>query len=381
MWVLALSTLVNRMGTVVVFFLPLFLIQTRGWKETSAATALLVYGLGSLVASPFSGWVADRLGHRRTLAWSHGLSATLLLAIPHLHGQAPLLVCIALWSAATQAYWPASMALITDLVPPEKRKQAFVLHRLASNMGISVGPALGGFLASHAFTAIFWMDGLTTYAALAVLLAGVRVPAAGPAPAHPSGAPLRDRRLVLLLLAMLPPMLAFTQIHGIFPLWISRDLGHGTRVLGLLFTLNTLLILLAEAALNHRLAAWTHGRQLAMGAVLIGVGFGSMAFLRSMAVLALPTLVWTFGEMIYLPASTDAVAAMAPPDRRGQYMGLYSLTWTTAMTVGPWLGLVVYAGLGPVHAWVGSGLVALCGALPLYGFVAHRAPSTATEIP
>jgi predicted MFS family arabinose efflux permease len=377
MWALALSTLVNRMGTVVVYFLPLYLVQTRGWKETEAATALLVYGLGSMVASPFSGWVADHLGHRFTLAWSHGLSATLLLALPYVHGRIPLLAGIALWSAASQAYWPASMALITDLVPPDQRKQAFVLHRLAANLGISVGPALGGFLAHWALTAIFWLDGLTTYAGNVVLLAGVPIPSPCPALAQPGRAPFRDRRLVLLLLAMLLPMMTFTQVNGIFPLWISRDLGHGPRILGLLFTFNTLLILLAEASLNHRMANWTHGHQLALGAVLLGLGLGSMAFLRPLALLALPTLVWTFGEMTFLPASTDAVAAMAPPDRRGQYMGLYSFTWTTAITLGPWLGLVVYGRLGPVQAWLGSGIVALCGAVPLCRFAASRpAPAT-----
>lgn len=353
MWVLALSTLINRVGTMVMFFLTLYLVRARGWSAAEAATGMALYGLGALAASPFSGWFADRFGHRFTLALSLGLSAALLLLVPYAPSRAVLLPLIALWSGANQAFWPASMALITDLVSPANRKQAFVLHRLASNLGISVGPALGGFIAHYSFNAIFWIDALTTLLGLAVLLAFLPSPPAEPAPALPSVSGWKDRRLIFLLVALLPATTVFTQIHGSLPLWVCEGLHHDTQVYGLLFTLNTLLILLVEVAVNHRVAHWTHGRQLAMGACLLALGFGSLAWMRALPLLALSTVVWTFGEMVFLPASTDAVAAMAPPDRRGQYLGLYSLVWTVAMTLGPWLGLLVYGKAGPALVWAG----------------------------
>jgi predicted MFS family arabinose efflux permease len=368
MWALALSTLVNRLGTMVMFFLALFLVRARGWTGAEAGFALGLYGLGALVASPFSGWFADRFGHRFTLALSLGLSAGLLLLIPYAHARVALLVLVALWSGVTQAYWPASMALITDLVPAANRKQAFVLHRLASNLGISVGPALGGFIAHYSFTAIFWIDALTTFMGVAVLLAFVPSPPREPAPVLPSLSGWKDRRLLWLLAALLPATAVFTQIHGALPLWVCDGLGHDTKVFGLLFTLNTVLILLVEVAVNHQVAHWHHGRQLALGAGLLALGFGSLAFLRPLPLLALATVVWTFGEMVFLPASTDAVAAMAPLDRRGEYLGLYSLVWTVALTVGPWLGLAAYAKAGPVPLWAGCAAVGFLSAGMVWRF-------------
>lgn len=367
MWALALSTLVNRLGTMVLFFLALYLVQARGWTEAQAATAMALNGLGSLAASPFSGWFADRFGHRRTLAWSLGLSAALLLLLPFARERLLLLALIALWAGATQAYWPASAALITDLVPPANRKQAFVLHRLASNLGIAVGPALGGLVAHASFAALFWIDGLTTFAGLGVLLAGVRVPPAAPAP-RTSASGWRDRHLLRFLLGLLPATVVFTQIHGSFPLWVCRGLGHDPLTFGLLLTLNTVIILFVEVDLNRRLASWTHGRQLALGALLIGLAFGSLAFLKPLPLLAVAVVILTFGEMVYLPASTDAVASLAPPDRRGEYLGLYSLTWTLAMTLGPWLGLLVYARPGPPVLWAGCAVLGLASALAVHPF-------------
>jgi predicted MFS family arabinose efflux permease len=367
MWVLALSTLVNRMGTMVVFFLALYLVQDRGWTEAQAATALALNGLGALVASPFSGWAADRIGHRRTLAWSLGLSGVLLLALPFARERLVLLALIPLWAGITQAYWPASAALIADLVPAADRKQAFVLHRLASNLGIAVGPALGGLVAQVAFSAIFWIDGLTTLAGMAVLLAGLRAPTPAPG-GRASASAWRDRRLLVFLATLLPGTLVFTQIHGSLPLWVCRGLGHRTATFGLLLTLNTVIILALEVDFNRRLASWTHGRQLALGAAFIGLAFGSLAFLRTLPLLAVAMALLTFGEMAYLPASADAVAALAPPDRRGEYLGLYSLTWTLAMTLGPWLGLLAYARPGPPFLWAACAVLGLGGAAAVLPF-------------
>lgn len=367
-WVLSLSTLINRLGTLAVFFLTLFLVQGRGWREGDAALAMALYGLGALLASPFSGRLADRIGHRKLLAWSLLLSAVSCAALPLAHQRPVLLGLVFLWSALTQAFWPASMALITDLAPPDRRKQAFVLHRLASNLGLAIGPAAGGFIAHWSFDWLFWIDGATTLVGLAVLLAWVPGSAPHPESPHRAGSAWPDVRLRWVLLALLPALLVFTQIHGALPLWISRDLGFGTRTFGLVFTFNTLLILLFEVALNLRVAAWSHGHQLAAGVLLFALGFGLTGWAGSLPLLALSVALWTFGEMIVLPASSDAVAALAPPERRGEYMGLYSLTWTVALSLGPWLGLRVYAGPGPLWVWGGCAAVALISALALWRF-------------
>lgn len=220
------------------------------------------------------------------------------------------------------------MALITGLATPEQ--QAFVLHRLASNLGIAVGPALGGFLAHYSYTSIFGSMASRPSSAWSCFWPGCPtlrwIPMQGP----PSGSGCwRDWRLLGLLLWVTRPSLVFTQIHGTLPLWISRDLHHGTRMFGLVFTFNTILILLLEVAINTRMAFWTHGHQLALGALLIASASASL-LAGPLPLLALSVIVWSLGEMILLPASTDAAAALAPADRRGEYMGSLSLR------PGPW---------------------------------------------
>ena len=372
-WLVCASTLVNRLGTMALPFLVLYLTAGRRWTPGQAGIAMMVYGAGALVTGPFAGRLADTLGHARILKASLWSSGGLLLLLPFAASQPALFGLIFLWAALTQAFWPSAMALLTGLAAPDQRKAVYALHRLAANLGMAVGPALGGVIAHRSFTWVFWTDGLTTLAGATVLTLFLRSrPAPTPHPdAPPSTRAWRDRRLVLLLLAFLPVLMVFFQIEGALPLWVTRDLGFDTRFFGLLFTLNTLLIVAMEVALNLAMAHWPHRRQLLAGSLCFAVGFGLTGLVRTKAALLGTVVVWTFGEMILLPALSDAVATLAPPERRGEYMGLYSTTFAAGLALGPWLGVLAYAHLGPGAVWMGCFVVALAGGLLLGRFRPH----------
>jgi MFS family permease len=376
-WLVSLTTLVNRLGTMALPFLVLYLTEGRRWSEAEAATAMMVYGLGCLVAAPFAGRLADRLGHARVLRSSLWLSGIALLALPFASARWMLFPLIFAWAAFTQAFWPSAMALITTFVAPEQRKAAFALHRAAVNLGMAVGPATGGFIAHHSFRWVFWTDGLTTLASallLALLLGRVdRAPT--PAAEHAASAsPWRDGRLLGLLLSLVPALLVLFQIEGAFPLWVARDLGHGKPFFGRLFTVNTAIIVFAEVGLNVAMARWPHGRQMALGALAYAVGFGLTGLALTKGLLVAAVAVWTFGEMVLLPAASDAVASLAPQERRGEYMGLYALTFAVALAFGPWLGVKVYSLMGPAWVWAGCAVAGGLSALLLQRF---RVPTAA----
>lgn len=273
-WLVCASTLVNRLGTMALPFLVLYLTEGRHWTPGEAGFGMMVYGAGALVAGPFSGRLADRLGHVQVLKASLWSSGALLLILPFATTRLLLFSLIFLWAGLTQAFWPSAMALLADLAPPEQRKAVYALHRLSVNLGMAVGPALGGFIAHHSYRWVFWTDGLTTLAGAAMLgwLLKVRPRPATPHDHVPGASPWRDRRLAFLLLPFIPLLMVFFQIEGTLPLWVVRDLGLGSRFYGLLFTVNTLLIVVLEVALNLAMARWPHGRQLLAGSICLAAG-------------------------------------------------------------------------------------------------------------
>ena len=75
-----------------------------------------------------------------------------------------------LWAVVADAARPATMAALTAARAPEQRKAAIALNRLAVNLGMSIGPAVGGFLAQASFPLLFIVDGMTSLAATALLV-------------------------------------------------------------------------------------------------------------------------------------------------------------------------------------------------------------------
>jgi MFS family permease len=105
-----------------------------------------------------------------------------------------------------------------------------------------------------------------------------------------------------------------------------------------------------------------------LGCLCLALGFGLTAWATGYMTLILTTVIWTFGEMILFPAMSDAVATLAPPDRRGEYMGLLSLGFAAALALGPWLGVLTYAKAGPKTVWFSAFAIAGAAGLLLARF-------------
>jgi MFS family permease len=354
-WLLALATLVNRAGTMVIPFLALHFTRNLGFSAGQAGLALAVYGVVSLLTSPFAGRLADRVGFQRILTLSLFLGGLGFWALPLLKTLPQVLGGMVVLSAVSEAMRPATLALVSDLAPTPLRRQAFALNRLAINLGMSVGPAAGGFLAAHSFQMLFWVDGATSIAAAAILfffplrLHSVEAHAGG---AKPSLGAIADKRLRYVILWLLPVILVFFQHEGPLPVWMVEDLGLPTQSFGLLFTLNTLLIVFLEVRLNGLTAHWSPARALSVGSALCTVGFGALAFLTSYVGIVATVIVWTFGEMILFPSTAAYVSELAPPARRGEYMGFYSMTFGIGFSLGPWAGLTVLENAGARTLWL-----------------------------
>ena len=99
------------------------------------------------------------------------------------------------------------------------------------------------------------------------------------------------------------------------------------------------------------MAHWSHRRTLTLGALLYAIGFGSFAFVTRPAQIFAAVVIWTFGEMILLPGSSAYAAEIAPPGRRGEYMGLYTMSFSIAFSLGPFLGAELLQRRGPHGLW------------------------------
>jgi predicted MFS family arabinose efflux permease len=265
---------------------------------------------------------------------------------------------------ASEAFRPASMVFVGS-VAPDKKRQAFALNRLAINLGMSIGPAIGGVLAYYHFPAIFWVDGVTSIAA-ALWMISTKLGVQAAPPVVPSKAPqtplwraLQDRLLSFVLLAMFPVIFAFMQHEGPVPLFMVNRLGLTEVDYGLSITVNTLLIVLLEVPLTSLLAAWPNRASLSVGSLLVGVGIGGYGLASGFWGCALAVAFWTFGEMLLFPAMSAHISDIAPKEKQGEYMGYYSMTFSFAFLLGPPTGIFLYSYLPPQLLWLSMLLLSI----------------------
>lgn len=369
-WVLSAATLINRAGTMVLPFLVLYLTDELGFSAPRAGLALAVYGAGAIIAAPLSGRLSDTIGPMPVMRISLILTGILLFLFPLARSFGAVLAVTLAWAVVTELFRPANLAIIADIVPVEQLKPAYALSRLAINLGMSIGPAAAGFIAAKSYTWIFVIDGLTTIAAAIVLVvtpfhAPHRVE---PAQGARSGSltstlVLDDRRMVLFLSALFLTGIVFFQIEGPLPLFLVQDLKLSPAFYGGLFTLNTVMIVFLEVPLNAATAHWPHRRGLALGALFFAIGSGAFGFASGPVVIVLAMIVWTFGEMMLFPQASAYVAEIAPPARRGEYMGAYSLAFSLAFAFAPWAGTSGYANYGARALWIAVFVVGFISAV------------------
>lgn len=359
-WLLFATNLINRAGTMILPFLVLYLTRELNFSPGRAGMMLAVYGATAIVAGPISGRLTDQIGALPIMRASLVTTGVMLLLFPLAKTFAGVLALTVLWAGCAELFRPASLAAITHIVPPHQRKAAFALNRLAINLGMSIGPALGGFLAAASFRAMFVVDAVTTLLAGALLsltpwraLTGVGTPEWEAEPGDSAPASIfHDRTFLIFLAGVLLVGIVFFQHEAALPLYLVRHLGLSTAFYGMLFTVNTLLIVALEVPLNTATAHWPNTRSLIIGSMLFAIGFGALGVIASPAGVIATVVVWTFGEMMLFPAMSAHLGDIAPENRRGSYMGAYSMSLSVAFTLGPWMGTYLLDARGPAMLWL-----------------------------
>lgn len=380
-WLLALAEFINRCGFMVLVFLNIYLTRHLGFSLLQAGQILSAYGLGSIAGGYLGGHLCDHIGIRKVQIWSLILSGLLLIGTGYLSSCAPLLLFLFLYGLVSAAVFPANDTAMSRFCSGRMRSKGFALRRLASNLGITFGPVIGGFLILLDYRWLFWADGLTTLASavvIAVLLKPVpagRYAGSNDQP-HRSRSPWRDAPFLAFMGLFLILMVVFTQLFSTFNLYLNTTYGLRESRIGTIWAVNTILIVLIEMVLIHALRRRSEMKIIALGAAFIGIGYALLPFGRGYGYAAFTVIVWTMGEILTMPLTATVTAARAGASA-GRYMGVLSLTFSLAMFIAPFAGNWLYAKIGGDALWTlagGIGLLTAGGIWALRGALAVPKP-------
>jgi MFS family permease len=371
-WLISAATLINRIGTMVLPFLALYLTQDKHYSVSSAGLILTVYGVGAFISAPFIGRLSDKVGELLLMRLSLILGGITLFIYSFLESYIAILALTFILAVIAEAFRPASMAFISNNITDEIRKPAFALYRLAINLGMSIGPVLGGVLTEIDFHLLFYVDAVTSISAgIFIWLIKWETLSDNSEKnedeiAKEKKAVFRDKNLLLFLLGMLPVTIVFFQHMSTLPIYLVDNLGYSKSMFGLLVSVNTVLIILFELPLNNAMKKTTDWKSLLWGAVLSGVGFGLFALFTSIPGIIFIIMIWSFGEMILFPSGNSFISVLAPKGRRGEYMGYYQMMFSLSFILAPLIGTAIYENFGSIILWIGTFVLSLISAFIFY---------------
>jgi predicted MFS family arabinose efflux permease len=356
-WIQGLATLVNRSGTMVLPFMSLYLTTKLGFSVIAAGQVLSVYGIGSVVGSWLGGALSDRVGPVRVQVASLAATGAGFLVLSRLSGRVAVSLAVFGLALVAECFRPALFTAIARGSEAAVRTRSFALVRLAINLGMSFGPAVGGMLAVHHYGWLFVADAATCWAAALVL--GLAAPATAGAPrergAQPGRArsPWSDGPYLAFLAVMVGLGTVFFQISSTMPLYFRQHYHLAEDSIGLLLAVNTVIIVAVEMVLLRALEHRDHLLLAGLGCLLVCAGFGLLPLGSSWPFAAFTVVIWTAGEMLSLPFTNSVAANRAPAAASGRYMGAYSLAFSFSFVLAPAIGTAVYERFGPTALWFG----------------------------
>lgn len=376
-WMLALVMLINRTGAMALPFLGIYMTQALGFSITEAGIVLACFGLGAVSGSWLGGWLTDRFGNFWVQTLSLLASVPLFLIMPIFTSVKTLAIAIYLLSVVTESFRPANSVSVARYAKPENITRAFSLNRMAINLGFSIGPALGGFLASASYGWIFYGNALGALTASLVFIFffyGRKGPdRTQPSISHvgpqlPSKSPYRDWPFIWFSLLCCLYAICFFQLLSTLPLFYQEGHGLDEKQVGVILGFSGFVVVVFEMLLVHVAERQlSYASSIFWGTVLCAVSFSMLPIPTGYWILYASIFLLSISEILAMPFMASVAAKRAPRQFQGAYMGLNALAFSTAHVFSPFLGTRIADAYGFTTLWWATAIMLLAVAVGLYG--------------
>lgn len=366
-------------------FLAIYLHRERGVSMGWVGAALGASMLFGSLAQAFGGELSDIVGRKPVMRFALGLRAVtiglLAYGIAERWPIGAILGVLYVSGFFGHFFEPASRGWVADQCGPGERARAYSLLRIAANAGWAVGPAIGGALAAGSYPLMFAVTAAVCGLCALIVTFGIRgAPGSRPEEAFTFGGTLKagaDARflavctLSLLLGTVQSQLVVSLSIHG------TKFVAITERQVGLLFSLNGVLVVLLQYGITRLLTGRRLTSALALGSLLYAAGYAWVGAAGGFAALLSAVAVVTLGEITVAPALQSLWANMAPAREKGRYVGFAGFARDVGFALGPLLGglgLEYWSPRFPAGPWLAVAALGLATAAWFQGLARRLSP-------
>jgi MFS family permease len=384
-WTLIGATFIDRVGGAILFpFLALYVTAHFGVGMTEVGVLFAIFAVSSILGGFVGGAATDRFGRRAALLFGLVTSALSSLAMGLTDSLSLLYVVAVIAGLLSNMAGPAQQAMIADLLPEKQHAEGYGILRVATNLAVVIGPALGGLLAARSYLLLFVLDALTSIAT--AIIAYLVLPETKPKAAEGESVEtvtqtfagysvaLRDRVYIAFVVASILMVTMAIQINSTLSVYLRDQHGVSEQAFGLIISLNAAMVVAFQFWITRRLAGFAPLKLMVVGTVFYALGFGLYGVVGTYWLFLLAMVVITIGEMIVSPTGQALAARMAPRTMRGRYLAVYGFSRAVPTAIGPLAAGLIMDNANPDLVWVAAAALGLLAAAA-YAFLHLRAGS------
>ncbi len=374
--VLVVTLVSSAAGSATWSFMAIWAIEELDAKA-ELPFALLASAVLAMLSGFLGGYLSDRVGRRRVILFGSAIMVGYpLLLLSLVDTKWAGLAALSLAGVFGALGGSVSQAMVADLVAPERHQAAYASVRVAANVGVVIGPPLGGLLLilgswSLLFPSVAVLSGIAWLVAFRYLPHRGAYAPEGPPERGSLAVILRDRRFLIFLGSAVFAWLTYVAYEVVLPVSIVDGYGYEPQAWGFLVWVNPLLVTLLQVRLTRATAPVAPAPKLVVALLVMGLPFLVLVWSHSLAAIVFVVVVFVFGEMLWVPTSQAVVADLAPADIRGAYMGAFGSAPAIGFALAPLIGLQMRNSFGDEATWAffaGVGVVAaVLGGLALAG--------------
>jgi len=360
-------------------FFPFLTIYFADEFGKNRAGFLLIFSqVFSVLANLMGGYSADRFGRKRMMVLSsvgQGLSFMAFAFASSPWFQSPMLGFAAFTVAGVfgSLYWPASQAMVADVVDEKNRSEVFAIFYTSLNIAVVAGPILGAIFYVHYRFELLVVSGIICILLGAVLSKWARETvrvreqnaSGGQGKWHhflqsqlkDYSVIASDRVFLLYIMAGILVGQTSVQLDLLLPVYIKDVLKSeiifptisvtGEQTFGIVLAENGLLVALLTVIITKWMGKYYERNVFILSSIIWAVSIMLFSVTHSFWGFIIAMAVYTFGELASSGIQQGFVAKIAPEHMRGQYFAISSLRYTFSRMIAPifipmtvWIGYV-----------------------------------------
>jgi MFS family permease len=365
-----LLRLIGRSGVWV--FIPLYLLAVKDISYIEIGILFLLSAVASIPVSIFGGNLVDKIGRRKiALTVPPVLALLFLLIFLGIHFSLSTLfitIPFVLFAPGAVLQSIVDSVIVTDSTDEMDRIDAFSMTRIGANIGFSLGPAIAGFAVTYNYSILPLIPLVLEIFGFFLYFKYINYNE-GP---HQEGKkllsfPRNDRRFIIVSILVSIAWFSVGPWAYILPQFFSRVDLIQYSVIGILFAANGLSVVVLQLPVNRLFYRINDMTRISIGLMIYAVTFALFGIIRNEVLLLINIIFLTVGENVISPASNSIIGKIAPPERRGEYYGGFSLLNNFLSPFSPlfYEAMLAYLFREPVFLWLIIGIICLILALSI----------------